>query len=47
MMAVLVLLAANIVVPLLWGDVYPFTSADVSRYADEVLQLPRLFTNWR
>jgi len=28
---VLVLLAANVVVPLLWGDVYPFTSAPMFR----------------
>jgi hypothetical protein len=31
MLAVVLLLAANIVVPLLWGDVYPFTSAPMFR----------------
>lgn len=31
MLAVVALLAANIVVPLLWGDVYPFTSAPMFR----------------
>jgi hypothetical protein len=29
--AVALLLAANVVVPLLWGDVYPFTSAPMFR----------------
>ena len=31
LVAVAVLLVANIVVPLLWGDVYPFTSAPMFR----------------
>ena len=31
MIAVVILLAANVVVPLLWGDVYPFTSAPMFR----------------
>jgi len=31
----LLLLAANIVVPLLWGDVYPFTSAPMFRDCPE------------
>src|SRR5437763_1160548 len=29
--AVTLLLAANVVVPILWGDVYPFTSAPMFR----------------
>src|SRR5947209_6349720 len=36
-----VLLAANVVVPLIWGDVYPFTSAPMFRDA------PRQFCNYR
>jgi len=39
--AVAALLAANVVVPLLWGDVYPFTSAPMFRDA------PRQFCNYR
>lgn len=41
MIAVLALLAANIVVPLLWGDVYPFTSAPMFR------DTPTKFCNYR
>jgi hypothetical protein len=39
--AVAALLAANIVVPLLWGDVYPFTSAPMFRDS------PRQFCHYR
>lgn len=39
--AVAALLAANVVVPLLWGDVYPFTSAPMFRDS------PRQFCNYR
>src|SRR5438067_8247406 len=39
--AVAILLAANIVVPLVWGDVYPFTSAPMFRDS------PRQFCNYR
>src|SRR5947208_4684051 len=39
--AVAALLAANVVVPLIWGDVYPFTSAPMFRDA------PRQFCNYR
>jgi hypothetical protein len=35
------LLVANIIVPLLWGDVYPFTSAPMFRDS------PRQFCNYR
>jgi len=35
------LLAANVIVPLLWGDVYPFTSAPMFRDS------PRRFCNYR
>src|SRR5262245_18303184 len=38
--AVALLLAANVVVPLLWGDVYPFTSAPMFRDS------PRQFCNY-
>jgi len=38
---VALLLMANIVIPLLWGDVYPFTSAPMFRDA------PRQFCNYR
>ena len=41
MIAVLILLAANVVVPLLWGDVYPFTSAPMFR------DTPTKFCNYR
>ena len=41
MCATAVLLAANVVVPLIWGDVYPFTSAPMFRDA------PRAFCNYR
>jgi hypothetical protein len=37
----LILLAANVVVPLLWGDVYPFTSAPM--FCDK----PTKFCNYR
>jgi len=40
MVAVVILLAANIVVPLLWGDVYPFTSAPMFR------DTPRKYCNY-
>jgi hypothetical protein len=33
--AAMLLLAANIVVPLVWGDVYPFTSAPMFREAPQ------------
>src|SRR5262245_10452842 len=39
--AAVALLAANVVVPLIWGDVYPFTSAPMFRDA------PREFCNYR
>ena len=38
--AVALLIAANIIVPLLWGDVYPFTSAPMFRDS------PRRFCNY-
>ncbi len=41
MFAVAMLLAANVVVPLLWGDVYPFTSAPMFRDS------PTKFCNYR
>src|SRR5947199_10639013 len=41
MSAAAALLAANVVVPLIWGDVYPFTSAPMFRDA------PRQFCNYR
>jgi hypothetical protein len=40
-LAAAALLAANVVVPLLWGDVYPFTSAPM--FCDS----PRQFCNYR
>jgi hypothetical protein len=39
--AVTILLAANVVVPLVWGDVYPFTSAPMFRDS------PRQCCNYR
>lgn len=39
--AVALLLAANVIVPLVWGDVYPFTSAPMFRDS------PRQFCNYR
>src|SRR4051794_30143843 len=39
--SVAALLAANVIVPLLWGDVYPFTSAPMFR------ESPRQFCNYR
>src|SRR5437773_1763588 len=39
--AVSALLVANVVVPLVWGDVYPFTSAPMFRDS------PRQFCNYR
>lgn len=39
--AVAALLVANVIVPLLWGDVYPFTSAPMFRDS------PRQFCNYR
>ncbi len=41
MYAAAALLAASIVVPLIWGDVYPFTSAPMFRDA------PREYCNYR
>jgi hypothetical protein len=41
MYAAAALLAANVIVPLIWGDVYPFTSAPMFRDA------PRQFANYR
>jgi hypothetical protein len=41
MCAAAALLAANVVVPLIWGDVYPFTSAPMFRDS------PREFCNYR
>jgi len=41
MVAVAALLAANVVVPLVWGDVYPFTSAPMFRDS------PQQFCNYR
>jgi hypothetical protein len=41
MYAAAALLAANVIVPLIWGDVYPFTSAPMFRDA------PRQFCNYR
>src|SRR4051812_7416590 len=41
MFAAAALLLANIVVPMIWGDVYPFTSAPMFRDS------PRQFCNYR
>lgn len=42
--AIVVFLAANIIVPLVWGDVFPFTTAPMFRDTPQAYSIYRVFT---